>query len=859
MKRLAQALLVLLVVVAPASAQGPRSRLLVTVADTTGAVIPAATVRVLGSEDATKVTDPLVGHTAADGVATFAGVVPGRYTLMAEFSGFDVGILRDVPVRPGDNKHVIVLKIQGIQESVTVGQEGQAAAATRAASNFGVALSADQVDSLSDDPDELARQLNDLAGPNAIIRVDSFEGLQLPPKSQIKSVHVTRDQFAAESANPGDTFIDVITQPGVGPIRGGITLTTRSAALSARNAFAPLKGPEQNDRYSLNIGGALLKQRSSFSLNINGSTQYTAPNIYAATPGGATRVETLLIKTPVDQRNVSALADYALTRDQTLRLGFYDNHYNQQNLGVGAYDFPERAYSTRNISHYFRLQEAGPVGRRVFINSRFLIGVFGSSSRSAVEAPTIRVNDAFTSGGAQQRGGSRQAAFELASDVDYIRGMNSWRAGVQIDRWSSRSDAETNYLGTYTFASLDAYNAGQPALYTRTIGDPLVTDSNVQMGAYIQDDVRVSKGLTLSPGVRYSRQTIVSDSKAFEPRFGVTWAPAAGGKTTLRASAGIFHGWLWTGIYEQTLRLNGVRQRDLVIINPSYPDPGAAGVVAPSNKYLLGNVGLQRNVRYSAGIDQTLSRSLRVNVLYNYIDQTQLPRGLNMNAPVDGVRPDPAFANVIATVTDAELRRHELYANVNFNLSPQGQSASGAKFDARRLTAVGSYSLIHARRNADGPFDVPPSGTLSTEWGPGPADMPYRFNVSLNSTQLRNLAVSLSLTASDGTPYTLTTGRDDNQDGIINDRPPGVGLRSLRTTPQWYANVRMAYTLTPGSTPGAPPASVRYKFGLFANVTNLTNHTNLTGFSGVMTSPFFLKPTAATSPRKFDFGTTVSF
>ena len=214
---------------------------------------------------------------------------------------------------------------------------------------------------------------------------------------------------------------------------------------------------------------------------------------------------------------------------------------------------------------------------------------------------------------------------------------------------------------------------------------------------------------------------------------------------------------------------------------------------------------------------------------------------------------------MIETVTDAELRRHELFANLNLNLSPSGQNGSSARFDPRRLTAVGSYSLIHARRNAEGPFDVPPSGRLDTEWGPGPADMPYRFNLSVNSTQVRNLAVNLSLTASDGTPYTLATGRDDNQDGIINDRPPGIGLRSLRTPPQWYGNTRIAYTLTPGSGPGAPAATVRYKLVLFVNVTNLTNRTTLTGFSGVRTSPFFLRPTSALNPRKFDVGTTVSF
>src|SRR2546425_8625981 len=233
---------------APAFAQGPRGRLLVTVADTTGAVIPDAKVSVVGLEEATRAVAFPPVQTSAVGVAALSGLVAGRYTIVAEFSGFEPGMLRDVRIRTGDNKHIVVLKIQGLQETVNVGQEGQAAASNRANSTFGVQLSDSQLDALSDDPDEMARQLKDLAGPNAIIRVDSFEGMQLPPKSQIKSVHVTRDQFAAESQYPGDTFVEVITQPGVGPIRGSFNSTVRAGAMTARSPFAPVRGPDENQR-----------------------------------------------------------------------------------------------------------------------------------------------------------------------------------------------------------------------------------------------------------------------------------------------------------------------------------------------------------------------------------------------------------------------------------------------------------------------------------------------------------------------------------------------------------------------------------------------------------------------------------
>src|SRR5687767_15804193 len=133
----------------------------------------------------------------------------------------------------------------------------------------------------------------------------------------------------------------------------------------------------------------------------------------------------------------------------------------------------------------------------------------------------------------------------------------------------------------------------------------------------------------------YSVQQRVSDKTALEPRFGFTWAPTAGGRTTLRGSVGLFHSWLPEEPIEQTLRLNGELQREIIIHNPSYPDPGSVTErVLPTNKYSIGNFKLGRNLRYSAGIDQVLSPRVRVNVLYNYIHLQQQPRGLNVNAPV---------------------------------------------------------------------------------------------------------------------------------------------------------------------------------------------------------------------------------
>jgi hypothetical protein len=197
-------------------------------------------------------------------------------------------------------------------------------------------------------------------------------------------------------------------------------------------------------------------------------------------------------------------------------------------------------------------------------------------NQSSVEAPTVIVQDAFNSGGAQQSGRVHGKNLTFASDVDYVRGRHSWRGGVQVYADWYRANLSNNYLGTYVFSSLAAYEAGTPLLYTRSVGDPNLNFFHARTGVYFQDDLRIKKGLTLSPGLRYSYQTGVPDQNAYEPRLGITWAPTKSGNTTLRASGGIFHGWLDPGIWWQTVRSDSEHQRDIIITNVlSDPGPGS--------------------------------------------------------------------------------------------------------------------------------------------------------------------------------------------------------------------------------------------------------------------------------------------
>jgi hypothetical protein len=853
------------------------AKLLVTVVDQTKAVIPNAAVTVSGLDDATKAASEPV-KTSDQGVASIPGLKIGRYMISAEFPGFEVGILKEVRLKAGDNKHVVVLAIQGLQDSITVSRDKQVSAADRQ-STFGTALTRDQVDALSDDPDEMAKQLQEIAGTNAVIRVDSFEGGKLPPKAMIKSIHITRDAFAAENHNAGGLFIDIITQPGVGPMRGGGRYQLRSGALSGQSPFTETKGPERQQNFGTNFGGVLIKERASFNVSINGNSSFDTPNLYLIQPDG-TRTSALTVRAPRDNMFVFANFDYAVTKDQTLRVSYNQND-SKQNQGFGGYEQIEHAFTNEDHNHTLRIQEAGPLGRRFFTNTRLEIGWGDSTSRSALEAPTIRVTDAFTSGGAQVAGGRRTHTFNLASDLDYVRSVHSVRAGVVLSGGSYESNDTQNYLGTYTFESLAAYQAGKPRSYTRRIGDPNIDYFNLQAGGYVQDDIRIRKGLTVTPGLRYEAQTHLTDLNAFGPRVGITWAPFKSGKTTLRASAGIFYDWLASGIYEQTLKVDGFRQQELNIINPSYPDPGNVGIVPPINKYQLGaDLQMAKNTRLSAGFDQAITPTIRVGMSYAHINGSGLLRGLNLNTPINGIRPNPVFGNLIDVAGDAGMRQNTLTTFFNMSLSPPSPNPSKELWNWKRTNMGFNYNLGRIENDTDGAFSVPATGSLAAEWGPANNDVRHRFGLFFGSQALRNFSWNLNLQMASASPYTLKTGFDANSDTIFNDRPDGVGRNTLRGTDSFNLSGFFVYNIFFGKTRSQMPPGIminggpggdfrvqtiqmdaqpRFRMGIVVQVQNMTNHENYVGYSGTMTSLLFGQPTNVQGMRKIDVGLQFNF
>jgi hypothetical protein len=202
-------------------------------------------------------------------------------------------------------------------------------------------------------------------------------------------------------------------------------------------------------------------------------------------------------------------------------------------------------------------------------------------------------------------------------------------------------------------------------------------------------------------------------------------------------------------------------------------------------------------------------------------------------------------------------------------LSSSGQLRMGFQQRLSFLNVRGDYSFSRDFSDgAGGGFGIPADNyDMSLEWGPaGPR---HQVDTSVGLRLPWKIDADLGFNWNSGEPYSLVTGRDDNRDTNTTDRPAGVPRNSL-WGPSFFEvdlNLSKTFTLIPEERDSAGPLAGGGYFGrrsgirmtISAEAENVLNTFNAESISGVMTSPFFGKPTRARDGRsvsmaiRFDF------
>jgi hypothetical protein len=840
----------------------------VLVLDPSGAALIAANLRLKTSAGEQTL------QTNERGEAVFLRLPAGAYQLKVFADGFVAQEVNSNRLRNGSNRLEVKMEIEGVKENVVVAQDQREKNLDPRGNAFSSVLTAEQIAQLPDDPEEFEQAIRAMGTPGAALRVNGFRGGKLPPKSQIREIRFRMNPYSADSHEADFMSIDILTKPGINDWHGSVNFGFRDEALNARNAFAPVRGAEQLRRFGFSLDGPLWRNHTSLFLSGDGNSAYESKTIVAALPEGRFSD---VVRRPSKTMNLSARLEHVLTKTHTLRAEYQRNANRLDNLGVGDFDLPERAYTNDAAEHILRFADTGTIGKRLVNETRWQMRWQEVVKSSASNASTIIVQNAFTSGGSQLQGARNLREMEFADNVDFVFGKHSLRAGALYEYGHYRSDERQNANGTFVFSGLDAFRNQRPTTYTKRSGNPLVNYSQHELGVYLQDDFKLSKSLSLSLGLRYELQNNLSDRSNFAPRFGVAWSPFKDGKTTIRGGAGIFYGWIQPDVTEQILRVDGERQGDLIIQNPGFPEPLAGGsqVTLPASRIIRDpqiempyvqqfSIGVQRQI---GGLGQLFA---------NYFQQRGIHqlRGHNLNAPLDGVRPNPAFGNITQVESTANSSMQGVSINLNI-ARPQ-----------QRLFTAFNYFWSKSTNEADSPFALPANNfDLRAERGPSAGDARHRFFAMVNYQLPLNLRLGTVFQASSATPYNITTGFDDNGDTVSNDRPAGTGRNSGRGAGRWDLGTRLGWGFgfgkpkesaggggpqvrviraggdndMLGSMPSMGGVNKRFRGELYFQAYNIFNHANKTSFSGVQTSPFFGQATAALPGRRMESGMRFSF
>ena len=672
---------------------------------------------------------------------------------------------------------------------------------------------------------------------------------------RVQQIRVTNNAFNVNTDNQagggglreGGSRTEVIERGGVGAYHGNLAWTLQDESLNARNPFAPNKPPYYERTVHANISGPILRDRLTLNFTVDDNKQENVGTVKAETPDGPF---SLGVTRPTLRRFYDAKGVLQLRDAHSIIMGFQYGTTDSRNENVGDFTLPERASRTNEQNYMTDLRQVSILSDRTVHEVNLKWSKSHSETIPFSNAPAINVRGAFDSGGAQNLQRTNRNTYELSNLVYFAGDTLTMRAGVQAWHMRQSSFSEENFFGEFTFSDLESFRAGTPLQYRVQCCDPLFEMSQTQVALFSQNDFRLTNTLTLMLGARYQAQTNIHDRNNFDPRIG--FAYAIGNSTVIRGGTGLFTSFRMDRLIETFGRLDGKQRYEILIDSPGWPDdPTASGSIRPrSSRLIQPNLLAPYYWVSQVAVERSLPKNLFVTMSYEVHRGTKLNRTRDINAPLPetGIRPDPGIGQIAQLQSSGiSLHRH-LKASMRQRFGIFNVVADYLYYRGR------NDGETRDRRNDIG---LPTNSyNLRLELG-NVTRARHTFNAGVNSRLPWDVYLTTTINARTGQFYSITTGKDDNGDGAINDRPPGVPKNS-EVGPHFFNvsfNFSKAFELNrSGSSAVSSP-----QVNVFANLNNAFNMTHPGTPSGVLTSSFFGRSFNATEPRTIEVGMRFQF
>ena len=660
-----------------AAAQQSRGTLRGLITDELGAAIVGANVTLTDAGGTQKKTT-----TNGEGIYNFAGLAPGKYSLVASAPGFAISDTKEVDVTGVRQSVDLTLKVT-IEEKVIVADTAVSTEATNNANQ--TVISGKDLDALPDDPDELAAALQALAGPSVgpnggQIFIDGFTGGSLPSKDSIREIRINQNPFAAENDQPS-ARIDVLTRPGTDKFRGGASLNFNDESLNSRNPFAidsSKRAPFQIRQFDVNISGPLVAKKASFFFNL-GRVEADDNELVRATVLDD-NFDTVEVGQGfvVPRRNLffSPRIDYAINPNHTLVFRYNFQRATTENAGVNGFNLPERGYDTLSRNQNIQITETAILNSTTINETRFQFSHGRNEQTGDNSIPALDVSGSFGSGGSQVgHSTNRRMSWELNNFTAKQKGAHAIKFGGRVRHIDIDDTSENNFGGSWIFSggfgltSIERYQrtlrlqkqrftpaqiraaGGGATAFRINTGNPFADISQTDYGVFIQDDWRVRPNITLSYGLRYEIQTNAHSKYDFAPRIAVAWSPGAANsarppKMVIRVGTGFFYNRFSESNTLQAQRFDGSTILQTQVVEPIDPtdpnqlpptvaeqqEPNVAGVYTFLNQWSPTSVPSTANVPATQQTIWQVDPNLQIPTVYVIGTQMerQLPRNITM-------------------------------------------------------------------------------------------------------------------------------------------------------------------------------------------------------------------------------------
>lgn len=609
------------------------------------------------------------------------------------------------------------------------------------------------------------------------------------------------------------------------------------------------------------------------------------------------------------------------TNNQTLDAQTWESDWDQLFSTTYTAVIGDRA---SNVIRLGRIGEELATGAQAFFDSD--VHFIGFNGRDPFSIGQSNVHPSYVTGQGGQMVRTVIRSYVFDESFSYFvphlwGGEHTMKAGggISFNHMTPRTTVDSgifqfnNRDAPYKPADLSTY----PTQFDVVVGPPGaegfdVNSKDRRVYFFAEDKWLLTNHVTLNLGVRYDNQRQTPASKDdFAPRAGIAWDVSGRGTTVVRAGAGRFYAYPPV-VLDLTHQQSGVITRfpTISVTDPLSPvlrpdvttdSQGNLGVAMLSSAgqaelnrlrdAVLAGQTFNRNPRidspdrqmpyqwsWSVGMSQQLFGSSAVSIDYvANVSRDQLGV-IDINEPVNGVRPGVAAFDPDGTIIPAAARNTafqrvlQTQSGSQFNGKYQSVQLSWVKRLSNRWSGRVAYTLQNSHYVGLGNPDarrVWLDNDIGADYGRFQFDRRQVLAMSGTWNPWRTLTLASVVSAISGAPVNETVGRDVNGDLDNNDRPRlGIDDTLFPIRSELDSQGRAVINGLDGPESVLVDLSFRYQIpvrvglesvDLFYDIFNLLNRTNLVAPSGNRQSSTFMVATSAQYPRQMQFGIRLRF